>query len=253
MRYFALACDYDGTLAQDGQVPDDVVRSLARLRDTGRRLILVTGRELEDLCTVFPHLELFDRVVAENGGLLYCPANRTERALAEPPREDFVAALREQGVTPLSVGRAIVATWHPYETVVLETIKQFGLEHQVIFNKGAVMVLPPGVNKATGLDTALAELSLSPHNVVAVGDAENDQAFLHRCEGAVAVANALPTLKERADIVTTRDHGAGVIELIEQIIGDDLEASASASGWGRSQGASRNGFRSIARFVSFPA
>jgi hydroxymethylpyrimidine pyrophosphatase-like HAD family hydrolase len=224
MRYFALACDYDGTLAQDGWVPDDVVRSLTRLRDTGRRLILVTGRELEDLRTVFPQLELFDRVVAENGGVLYCPATRAERALAEPPPEDFVAVLREHGVTPLSVGHTIVATWQPHETVVLETIEQFGLEHQVIFNKGAVMVLPPGVNKATGLDVALSELGLSPHNVVAVGDAENDQAFLHRCECGVAVANALPTVTERADIVTAHDHGAGVIELIEQIIADDLRS-----------------------------
>jgi phosphoglycolate phosphatase-like HAD superfamily hydrolase len=176
---------------------------------------------------VFPHVDLFDRVVAENGALLVCPAERKERALAEPPPEELVAALRRHGVTPLSVGRAIIATWHPYETVVLETIEQLGLEHQVIFNKGAVMVLPPGVNKASGLGAALSELGLSPHNVVGVGDAENDHAFLRTCECAVAVANALPTLKEQADIVTAHDHAAGVIELVDQIIADDLRSFES--------------------------
>ena len=50
----------------------------------------------------------------------------------------------------------------------------------MIFNKGAVMILPSGVNKATGLAAALEELGLSPHNVVGVGDAENDHAFLER-------------------------------------------------------------------------
>ena len=61
---------------------------------------------------------------------------------------------------------------------MLDTIRDLGLELQVIFNKGAVMVLPAGVNKASGLAAALADLGLSPHNVVGVGDAENDHAFL---------------------------------------------------------------------------
>ena len=104
----------------------------------------------------------------------------------------------------------IVATWEPHEKTVLETIRDCGLELQVIFNKGAVMVLPAGVNKATGLRAALAELNLSPHNAVGVGDAENDHAFLSICECSVAVANALPAVKEKADIVTFADHGAGV-------------------------------------------
>jgi HAD superfamily hydrolase (TIGR01484 family) len=106
-----------------------------------------------------------------------------------------------------------VATWHPNETVVLETIAELGLELQVIFNKGAVMVLPSGVNKATGLAAALHELDLSRHNVVGVGDAENDHAFLALCECSVAVANALPALAERCDLVTAAERGAGVEEL----------------------------------------
>jgi HAD superfamily hydrolase (TIGR01484 family) len=49
MRYHALACDYDGTIAHEGRVDDETIAALGRLRDTGRRLILVTGRELQDL------------------------------------------------------------------------------------------------------------------------------------------------------------------------------------------------------------
>ncbi|HEU5098063.1 MAG TPA: HAD-IIB family hydrolase [Roseiflexaceae bacterium] len=222
MRYFALATDYDGTLAHDGLVNDETIAALEQLRATGRKLILVTGRELDDLLRVFPRLELFDRVVAENGALIYTPATREARPLGDPPPEAFVAALQAQGVAPLSVGRVIVATWHPNETVVLKTIRDLGLEHQVIFNKGAVMVLPPSINKAAGLGAALSELGLSPHNVVGVGDAENDHAFMSICECSVAVANALPMVKERADYVTRGDHGAGVSELIEIIVANDL-------------------------------
>ena len=127
----------------------------------------------------------------------------------------------------ISVGRVIVATWEPHEKTVLETIRDCGLELQVIFNKGAVMVLPAGVNKATGLRAALAELNLSPHNAVGVGDAENDHAFLSICECSVAVANALPAVKAKADIVTFADHGAGVTELIDEMLADDLASRES--------------------------
>jgi hypothetical protein len=101
-------------------------------------------------------------------------------------------------------------------------IRELGLELEIIFNKGAVMVLPPGVNKASGLAAALAELGLSAHNTVGVGDAENDHAFLSLCEVSVAVANALPALKERCDAVTEGARGAGVVELVDWLLTDDL-------------------------------
>jgi hypothetical protein len=68
----------------------------------------------------------------------------------------------------------------------------------------------------------LSYLGLSPHNVVGVGDAENDHALLRYCGRGVAVANAVPSLKQRADIVTAGCHGEGVIELIDRLISDDL-------------------------------
>jgi HAD superfamily hydrolase (TIGR01484 family) len=222
MRYLALATDYDGTLATDGRVEQATLDSLHKLLESGRKLIMVTGREIPDLMTTFDRLELFEWVVAENGGLLYKPATREEKLLASPPSERLVQALRDRGVGPMSVGRVIIATWEPHQNTVLEAIRDLGLEMQVIFNKGAVMILPAGVNKASGLNAALEELELSPHNVVGVGDAENDHAFLTRGECAVAVANALPTVQETADFTTRADHGAGVRELIDELVADDL-------------------------------
>src|SRR5579871_6557158 len=167
MHIVCLATDYDGTIAHDGIVDEATFSALDEFRRSGRKLILVTGRELPDLSACLPRLDLFDRVVAENGALLYNPATKQERPLAPEPPEAFVAALRAENVRPLSVGRSIVATWEPNETTVLNTIRDLGLELQIVFNKGAVMVLPAGVNKASGLAAALEDLGLSAHNVAA--------------------------------------------------------------------------------------
>ena len=221
MYFLALATDYDGTIAHEGAVTEATRAALTRFKLTGRRVILVTGRQMPDLARVFPDLELFDRIVAENGALLYNPATREERLLAEAPPAALVERLRERGVEPVAVGRCIVATWEPHQNVVLEVIREMGLELVITFNKGAVMVLPAGVNKGTGLAAAAADLELAEANIVGVGDAENDHAFLHACGCAAAVANALPAVKEAADVVLAGERGEGVSELVQRICRED--------------------------------
>ena len=93
MRYLALCCDYDGTLATHGKLLPDTVEALERLIASGRRLLMVTGRELDDLQSVCERLDLFEYVVAENGALLYHPATRAEKTLAPRPPDEFVATL----------------------------------------------------------------------------------------------------------------------------------------------------------------
>jgi hydroxymethylpyrimidine pyrophosphatase-like HAD family hydrolase len=227
--YLALASDYDGTLAHKGAVDDSTIRAIEQLVDSGRKLILVTGRELADLQSVFPQMDLCERVVAENGAVLYNPRTREKRILADRPPQNFIDDLRQRGVKGISAGDVIVSTWHPHEKQVMEAIRDSGLELQIILNKEAVMVLPSGINKMTGLRAALRELKLSPYNVAAVGDAENDDVFLEGCGYSIAVGNAIPALKEKADLVTQGERGAGVAELIEKLIASDLSESADAS------------------------
>ena len=222
MRFEALATDYDGTLAADGVVSGAALAALERVRASGRKLVLVTGRELGDLGKVFGRLDLFDRIVAENGALLHCPATGATRSLAEPPPAAFAAWLERRKVTPLAVGRVIVATREPHDRDVREALGALGLDLQIIYNKGAVMVLPPGIDKASGLAAALKELAINARNVVAAGDAENDLAFLRACGRGVAVANALPVLKEEADWVTEGARCDGIVELAERLLRTDL-------------------------------
>jgi hydroxymethylpyrimidine pyrophosphatase-like HAD family hydrolase/GTPase SAR1 family protein len=223
MKYYALACDYDGTLANHGRVSSKTVKALEKIKNSGRMLLLVTGRELPELLAIFPEIGLFDIVVAENGALLYYPGKGEERPLADEPPKELIDQMSKMNINPFSVGRVIVATWKPHEDTVLKIIRDLGLELQIIFNKDAVMILPSGINKASGLLKALYDLNLSPLNIVAVGDAENDHTFFRAAGFAAAVSNSVPMLKETADLCLKGDHGDGVIELAELLLETDFK------------------------------
>lgn len=211
MQFKAIATDYDGTLACDGRVANATLAALRKWKHGGRRLILVTGRELDHLREAFPEFAIFDHIVAENGAVVFDPATEEKRVIGDAPPKRFVALLRERGVDPLSVGESVVATWEPHENTVLDAIRELGLELQIIFNKGAIMILPPGVNKGAGLAAALEELELSPHNVVGVGDAENDFSFMRLCGCAAARAGVVELIdrvtRDEAGLIRSERHG----------------------------------------------
>lgn len=222
MRYLGLAVGYDGTLASHGRISVDAANAIERVRVSGRRVILVTGRRLDELRSICDCVGLFDLIVAENGGLVYDPTRREETELADPPSPRLLDALRASAVAPLEIGRVAVATRAPQRKCVQDVIWELGLESQTIANRGVVLVLPPGVNKGSGLEHALRSLGLSRHEVVGIGDAENDHSLLARCECAIAVADAVPSLKAAADFVTDAANGAGVVEVVDRLVADDL-------------------------------
>jgi len=223
MPYRLLATDYDGTLAHHGTVSPETIEAVERFRRSGRKLVLVSGRILEDLRGVFDRFDLFDRVVVENGATIYRPETRQELPLAPPVSPQLVDALRARNI-PFGVGHCILATREPHQDAVLAAIRECGLPYHVTLNKGAVMILPEGVHKGSGLEHALRELGIPAREVVAVGDAENDYEMFSAADFSVAVANALPGLRHRAQLVTRQAASEGVQELIGLILNGELHA-----------------------------
>ena len=223
MRFAALATDFDGTIAHEGVVEPSTVEALRRAKAAGLQLLLVTGRELSSLFNTFAETAVFDLVVAENGAVLYRPDSTKVERLAAPPPPALIEALTTANV-PFSVGHSIVATVEPYGPQILGAIRALDLAWEVIPNKEALMALPVGVTKASGLLHALRMLSLETTRTVGVGDAENDLALLQVCGLAVAVNNALPSVKRIAHVVTSEENGKGVVELIDRLLAGDLDS-----------------------------
>ena len=218
MDYQTLAMDYDGTIATQGKVEQSTYLALKRWQETGRKLIMVTGRRLDNLYDIFPEVSTFDCIVAENGALISFPTDNKTILLGETPPNSLIEALQKRQVEPLFIGQSIISTWVHNSQITAEVIAELGLSWQANLNKHTVMLLPKGVDKYSGLKTALSQMDLTPEQIVGVGDGENDLPLLKLCGLSVSVANALPMLKDCSDWIMTQNSGDGVAELIDKLL-----------------------------------
>ena len=212
VAFFQVAAvDLDGTLTSRGRVSVEAVDAIDQIRRNGLRVVLVTGRIGAELAAEFPHIaDHVDALVLENGAVVV--DGRIHR-LAAPVDLILDDALAERGV-PFRRGEVLLAIDAEYVATVVEVIGMLGLDAQIVRNRAALMVLPAGVTKGTGLGAVLTEMNLSPHNTVAVGDAENDLSLFGMAEIGAAVSNAVPSVREHADLVLDKENGAGVADLL---------------------------------------
>lgn len=222
MRFVALAAGFDGTLARGGRVDERSIAALETLAASGRKLILVTARVLRELLEIFPEARIFDRIVAENGAVMHQPATRESEILAPAPSELLLQELERNEIEPLAVGSSIIATSASQAAAVREAIGKLRLDCRLVRNGDTLMILPAEVDKASGVREALRRLGVSPHNLVAIGDGQNDLSLFQLAEYAVAVRNADSYAKRIAQRTTSGEHCDGFLELARDLIDSDL-------------------------------
>ncbi len=215
MKLRALALDYDGTIAVDGVLNSEVRAAIGEMRARGLKVILVTGRVLADLRRVAGNIEFVDAVVAENGAVLSFPNGYT-RLIGQPAPQEFFAELRRRRVD-FTVGQCVLEADAGSAPQILAVIRDLQLPLVLLFNRGRLMVLPQAISKSIGLRRALTMLHLSPHNAIAIGDAENDHDLLAACEFGVAVGWGSPVLCKAADEVLPGDGPNAVADFIRHL------------------------------------
>ena len=216
MKFGVLALDYDGTIARDGVLDPDVKAAIGEARGCGILVVLVTGRILSDLKRVAGGIEFVDAVVAENGAVLALPNGHT-RVFGNPPPPVFLDELHRRGIQ-FERGECVVEADANAASQILSAIRQLELPLVVLFNRGRLMVLPQAISKGTGLQELLNIFRVSPHNAIAIGDAENDHDLLAACEVAVAVGWGSLALQKHADEVLPGDGPNAVAGYIRKVM-----------------------------------
>jgi hydroxymethylpyrimidine pyrophosphatase-like HAD family hydrolase len=218
VKLSVLALDYDGTTARNDSMGPLVREAIAAARARGIAVLLVTGRILDELRRVAGDLAFVDGVVAENGAVLHFPASGHTTTLAPLVPGGFLDELRRRGI-PHQAGQCLVDSNASDAPVLLGIIQTLQFPLVLIFNAGRVMTMPQGVSKATGLHTMLQTLRRSSHNMVAIGDAENDHELLRLAEVGAAVEWGSPALRAAADTIVAGSGPPGVAEYIHALAG----------------------------------
>ncbi len=209
--------DFDGTGARGAALAPEVEVALRQARARGYAAILATGRLLEDLHHLGVDLGVFDAVVAENGCVVWLPAHDRLVREADPPPPEFLDRMRAAGI-PFYVGTVLVGTWQEWAGEALGLVREAGLDLQLVFNRGALMIVPSGVTKETGVRRALLELGRSARNAVAFGDAENDLPLLRAAEIGVAARGSVASVLRTADESLSHPGPEGVAQFVRRIV-----------------------------------
>ena len=81
-------------------------------------------------------------------------------------------------------------------------------------------VIPQSINKGQGIRDICAVLGISPEQVIAFGDAENDIPMLRAAGMGVAMGNAPPQVKQAADFVTLSNNDDGISYALERLLSE---------------------------------
>ena len=83
--------------------------------------------------------------------------------------------------------------------------------------------MPKGITKAYGISLLAKDLGIRAEEIMTLGDEENDLPMIEYAGLGVAMANAIPLVKEAADVVTDTNEQDGVAKAVEKYILTPLE------------------------------
>ena len=221
----AILTDLDRTLtgpdlALDARIPP----RLAMLRARGIRVVVVTGRTLEHVVAM-RLAEFSDAIVAENGAVL-----RHANGMVEVEAHDFAQRCRD-ALGPLAVrfhwGRSLASGPRELAPACAHLLREHHVAHGASYNAEELMLLPPGVDKATGARRALAKLDLTLRDAVAIGDGENDVPMLLTAGDSAAPANAHAAARAAAKRRLDGAYADGFLELSDLILASTLPPEAT--------------------------
>lgn len=215
----AILSDLDRTLTGADLVPDEAaIERIRALRARGIRVIVVTGRRLDDLlATVIPR-EL-DALVAENGAIVMS-ADTTHLKVDGVPWTRRARAALGGLASSFQWGRVVGSGPRKLADDARAALARHNVTAEFSFNAEELMLLPPGVDKAAGATQALALFDLKPEDAWSIGDGENDVPLLSLTPTSAAPANAHPTAKAAATKRLSQAYSKGFIEFTEPLMTD---------------------------------
>ena len=217
----AVACDIDGTITDSRRlIQANGIEALRKLQERGTMVMIASGNVLPVAFGLSTYIGTNGPVIAENGGIVYYEGRAYQLQSNELPLKAY-AHLKEE--MP-EVERLFSDNWRLTEVALkrsldLERIRRildgWGLEIEA--TGFAIHLMNKGHSKLAGVEKSCELLGITPGEVAAIGDSDNDAKMLAGCGYGIAVGNASPSAKAAADFVAKGEHADGVIEGLRHI------------------------------------
>lgn len=216
MRYKAMVCDVDGTITDSRKViQTQGIEVLRQAQDKGLIVMLASGNVLPIAYGLSTFIGLKGPIVAENGGVV----SYRDQVYRLFSNETPLRAYEHLRTHMPEVRRLYTDQWRQTEVAlardadldkVRELLSEFPVEVEA--TGFAIHLMERGHSKMAGVGKACELLSIDPSEVVAFGDADNDERMLRDCGFGVAVGNASEKARQAADYVAIGHHAEGVRE-----------------------------------------
>ena len=222
-NYCAIVTDYDRTLTDNSLMLYepllDVLTSLRRYDNI--KFLIASGRRLDFLLRGLGSYNIVNAIVAENGAVICLPETNSMYILGEQN-----ASIREglkNSSIPFDAGQVVISVKKEFEKDVIDLVNGIRLNVKIEYNRDSIMILPNNIDKALGVKEALRLLKLRPTELICIGDAENDSSLFDIGTVSVATFDAVPELKERADIVCSEEGAIGVTRFLNDLLNSVLK------------------------------
>jgi phosphoglycolate phosphatase (TIGR01487 family) len=214
----AVVTDIDGTITDmRRRVQWEAVEALRGIEERGVFTMIASGNVLPVALGLKTFIGMNGPIIAENGGIVALG----ERVYSLQSNQMALEAFEYlKGMMP--VERLFTDRWRETQVALKLTVDPrdvkealSGWDLEVEVTGFAIHLMKRGHSKLSGVEKACELLDINLDEVAAFGDSDNDAKMLRGCGKGIAVANASQDAKEAADYVTSRPHGAGVVEGLE--------------------------------------
>ncbi|OEL35178.1 hypothetical protein BAE44_0003801 [Dichanthelium oligosanthes] len=236
-KFKYIFCDMDGTLLNSkSQITARNAEALREARSRGVNIVIATGKCVKQLIAILLNCEISDTICMVQA-LIYSLEHKIPlvafsqdhcysmfdhplvdslhyiyhepKAKIVPSIDQLLKTAEIQKVLFLETPEGISSALRPYWAKAIE-----GRAHVVQAQPDMLELVPPATSKGNGVKILLNHLSISPDEVMAIGDGENDIEMLQLASLGVALANGAEKTKAVANVIGATNDEDGVAQAI---------------------------------------
>ncbi|HET6453672.1 MAG TPA: Cof-type HAD-IIB family hydrolase [Armatimonadota bacterium] len=247
-KYQVIALDLDGTLlTSDKTVSPRTLSALLRCMENGMQPVIATGRARTSIPDLLPAEFPVIPWISSHGAETYLDSKKLSDSLISVSLAHEIVQITESLAPDMRVSTVMDGVWYATQPIgiphviadlrevidrpvpkIVCDLSQLGDvdAFQTILPDGCRLIIAAhlgeivasGVSKVSTLRTLLEEWGMTLHDVVAFGDHLPDLEMIAACGLGVAMGNAVPEVKEAADLVTSSCDEDGIAEVLERLV-----------------------------------